>query len=406
MLSLAGYAAALSLLLWVLVNVVLVAVYRRELWRHWREPVFRHPVLVIESDDWGAGPLSQAAALRDIAEVLSRHRDASGRVPSFNLALVLAVPDGPAIQAGGAYRRVELDALVFKPIVTALIQGQTSGVFALQLHGMEHFWPAALMASQDRPVQAWLRQPVPASTEHLPSPLQSRWVDASGLPSKPHAESAIRDAVAAEVQVYTRIFGAPPRVVVPPTFVWTREVELAWAGQGVDFIVTPGWRYTCRNAQGQPSGDEGPFLNGERKASVTYLARTDYFEPSRGRGAQHALRVLARAAAEARVCLLENHRDNFIIDAQQSRTSLTELDDLYRDALKQHPDLRFLSSLELGAVLRARDPQWLLLGTPERLPYLWQRLRHAGRLWKIMRLTGLAALGALALVIMRRSPAE
>ncbi len=60
----AGQYAVLALLAWLLVNALLLAVYRRELWRLWREPVLRLPILIIESDDWGAGPLAQAVALR------------------------------------------------------------------------------------------------------------------------------------------------------------------------------------------------------------------------------------------------------------------------------------------------------------------------------------------------------
>ena len=60
--------------------------------------------------------------------------------------------------------------------------GMARGVFALQLHGLEHFWPPTLMASGAAAVAAWLRQPVPATTERLPSHLQSRWVDAGTLP--------------------------------------------------------------------------------------------------------------------------------------------------------------------------------------------------------------------------------
>lgn len=322
----------------------------------------------------------------------------------MNLALVLAVPDGPAIQARAGYHRVCLDAPVFSAVMAALKDGQASGVFALQLHGLEHYWPAALEASNDADVHAWLRQPVPATTEHLPSPLQSRWADAASLPSRPHTSAAICTAVAEEVQTYTRVFGARPKVVVPPTFVWTREVESAWAAQGIECIVTPGWRYTGRNAHGMPDGDEGPIVNGDRSGNVTYLARTDYFEPRRGRDAAYALRALARAAVEGRVCLLENHRDNFI--AQPDQQSMAELDKLYRKALKRHADLRFLSSSELGAVLRNRDPRWLILSIRERLPFIWQRLRHAGQLWKLMRLTGLAFALAVTVRLLGTSAAH
>jgi hypothetical protein len=383
--------------IWALLCTLLLLSYHRTLRRLWREPVFRWPVLVVESDDWGAGPLIQAEALRDIAAVLSRHTDASGRFPTFNLALVLAVPDGPAIEKGGAYRRVELDAAQFRPILTELLEGQARGVFALQLHGMEHYWPQALMASEDAAVQAWLRQSVPATTEQLPSALQSRWVNAACLPSTRHPDDAISGAVAEEVRAYRRIFGSAPAVVVPPTFVWTCATERAWADEGIQYIVSPGWRYTCRDAQGLPGGDEGPIVNGDRSSGLTCLARNDYFEPWRGRDANHALRALSVAISQGRPCLLENHRDNFIVDLQRRQQSLAELDKLYRDALRCHDDLRFLSSSDLGAVLRTHDPQWLILEAGKRLPFFWQRLRDTGHLWRFMRLAGLSAMGHLML---------
>lgn len=391
----AGQYAVLALLAWLVVNVVIVAVYRRELWRLWREPVLRLPILIIESDDWGPGPLAQAVALRDIAQVLARYRDQTDRAPVMSLALVLAVPDGPAIEADGRYHRVCLDDPCFASIMSALREGQARGVFALQLHGMEHFWPATLMASADAGVADWLRQPLPATTERLPSHLQSRWVDAGTLPSMAHAAEAVREAVEQEVRAFERIFGMPPRVVVPPTFVWTHEVERAWAAQGIECIVTPGWRYTRRNADGLPGGDEGPIASGDRIGAVTYLARTDYFEPVRGRDAVHALRCLDRAWSEGRPCLLENHRDNFLGDAQQAQRGLTELDTLYREALAKHQNLRFISTWELGRILRDRDPRWLITGLRERLPFLWARLRGTGRLYKLLVATGLAPLGRL-----------
>jgi len=311
------------------------------------------------------------------------------------LALVLAVPDGPAIAADGRYHRVNLDDPRFAPVLQALRDGVARGVFALQLHGMEHYWPATLMSCGDAAVAAWLRQPVPATTEHLPSHLQSRWVDAGRLPSSPHEAAQIQDAVVEEVRAFERIFGTPPRAVVPPTFVWTREVEAAWAAQGLECIVTPGWRYTCRVAGGLPGGDEGPIVNGDRLGDVTYLARMDYFEPVRGRDADHALRCLADAAAQGQPCVLENHRDNFVGEAQQARRSLAELDKVYREALARHGGLRFVSTLELGRLLRERDPRWLITGFRERLPFIWARLMRTGRLWKLMRATGLAPLGRL-----------
>lgn len=394
LISIAGFGALL-LLLWVVVNGLVIAVYRRDLWRLWRDPVFKCPILILESDDWGAGPLAQADALREIAAVLGQHRDATGRAPTLNLALVLAVPDGPAILAGGPYRRICLDDPILAPVLSALMAGQSRGVFALQLHGLEHYWPDALMNSDDARVRDWLAQPVPAATEGLPSHLQSRWVDASSLPSKPHATWAIQAAVAEEVRAYARILRVQPKVVVPPTFVWTRDVERAWADHGLECVVTPGWRYTRRDAGGLPGGDEGPIANGDRAGGLVSLVRTDYFEPARGRDAAYALRALDRAATEGRPCLLENHRDNFIGDPKTRQHGVRELDMLYHEALSRHRDLRFLSTWELSRILLARDPQWLFTGLAERATYFWVRWRRSGRPWKVLSLTGLVAVCAL-----------
>lgn len=381
-------------LLWLVACIAIVAVYFRTMQRFWREPVFKHPILIIESDDWGAGPLIQAAALDGIADVLERHRDVTGRSPVLTLAVVLAVPDGEAIQASDEYRRLCLDAPLFEPIVAALRRGQSRGVFVTQLHGLEHFWPEALMASKDPDVQAWLRQSLPPVTEQLPSHLQSRWVNAAVLPSTIHSEQQVREAVAAEVSAYRSILGCAPQVVVPPTFVWTREVEAAWSDQGVECVVTPGVRYTRRNADGAADRTEGPFVNGERAGSVTYVVRTDYFEPARGRDAAYAMRALDRDVALGRPCILENHRDNFCKDDDWRARSQIELDDLLRAALEKHREVRFMSTWELYCVLRDRDPRWLVFKRADRLSCVWERFRRSGRLWKLMRLSGLAAAGA------------
>ncbi len=391
-------------MLWVLLAAAVLAACRTPIIRAWRSPVLKRPVFVLQSDDWGAGPLEQSQALHDIAKVLVRYRDGTGRHPVISLALILAVPDSAAMAAGHGYRRVALDAPVMAPVLDTLREGMQCQVFSAQLHGHEHFWPDALVASVNPGVSAWLLEaPLPA-TERLPAPLQSRWVDASRLPSAPLAAAAVNAAVDEEVDAYRRILGMTPAVVVPPTFVWTREVERAWAAAGVEFVVTPGWRSTMRNAAGLPDGDEGPILNGDRTGGVTYLVRTDYFEPVRGRDAAYALRALATAVTEGHPCILENHRDNFVFDAQQCQRSLTELDALCSGALRQHPEVRFLPTLELGRILRDRDPQWVATAWRERLPFVWQRVRRSGRSWKLMRLSGLAALGTVLVRAVGRRP--
>ena len=392
-------------MVWLVGVASLAVAYRGELHRLWREPVFRRPVLVLESDDWGAGPLSQAAALDDIAQVLARHRDAAGRPAVMNLAVVLAVPDGPAMAAHGqAYRRIDLDQAAQAPNLAALRRGESAGVFALQLHGLEHYWPPSVMASVSPAVQDWLRGGACEATEQLPAALQSRWVDARALPSRPLDRAAVEQAVAEEVAVYTRVLGQPPRLVVPPTFVWTPAVEDAWLRHGLQGVVTPGRRYTARDAAGDSVADGVRFANGDRRGGLVYLVRSDYFEPLKGRDAAHALRALERALEEGRACLLENHRINFCRDPRACQDSLVELDKLIGGALRLQPRLQFLSTLELRTVLAESDSDtdWLVRPWRQRLPFFWRRLQGTGRLWKLLRWSGAAFFGGRLVRLLQR----
>ena len=365
--------------------------YRRDLMAIWREPVLRFPVMIIESDDWGAGPVeAQAAALNRLVDVLSRHRDQSGRHPVMTLALVLAVPDGRAISLDGQYHRRLLDDPLFAPVRQAIQRGRVTGVFALQLHGLEHYWPAGLMASADPSVRTWLVAETPGLTEKLPPHLQSRWVDASMLPSHPLKQSAVAEAVAEEVHLFESIFGEKPRVAVPPTFVWTADVEQEWAREGVEFVVTPGLRSACRDATGLPNCDTGPFRNGERGTGVTYIVRDDYFEPERGHRAERGMAALAHKWAQRRACLFETHRSNFMGDDESAAQNLVEIDRLYSLAHRYYADLRFVSTEELGHVLREGNPAWVEKDLTARLGAWLARAQALRGFWRAARLTGLA----------------
>ena len=376
--------------------------WRATLRRQWAEPVLRKPVLIIESDDWGPGPDLHAERLAALAQALARYRDTSGHPAVMTLGVVLATPDAVAMERFGlgSYRRVELDDPRCRKVRERMIEGAQTGVFALQLHGMEHYWPPALLdaAGSDDAVRAWLVGAGFPAYEALPSPLQSRWVYAARLPSQPLEQAEIRAAVEEETRAFKRIFATLPRVAVPPTFVWTRGVETAWMAAGIAVIITPGRRYTCRDGAGLPAGMEGPIHNGETAgASTLYLVRDIYFEPLRG----HApARVLDEARARfhlGRPALLETHRSNFIGADADYRHSLAQLEALLTGALQAWPQLRFLSPEALARIYRERPAEWCVRTLPVRLHVWLRRLNTVSRLRKLAWLSGLAVPAALVL---------
>lgn len=385
--TLAGWILAALLIVWS----VLLLLYRQALSRLWREPALKAPCLIIESDDWGPGPPHHAEALRQIAACLRRHRDSAGRPAMMTLGVVLSVPDAVAIAANDAREYVAkwLDHADFEPHLDAIRQGREQGVFAPQLHGAAHYWPPALMraARQQPEVRAWLTTPASLETERLPSPLQARWTDAAHLPSTPLEASAIRDAITEEVAAYRRVLGEAPRVAVPPTFVWNREVELAWAAAGITCVITPGHRHDARDASGRPSGASGSLVNGDTGAAgITYLVRDDYFEPAFGHTAERALAALAAKTAQGRPCLLETHRFNFT--GEHAEAALRELDRMLALATQRFPNLRFIASAQLAEHYRHQDDGLHRDWRPRYQAWL-ARIRVLPRFWKLATLTGL-----------------
>lgn len=377
----AGWLALVGGLLWV---------WRHDLRALWREPVFVAPILIVESDDWGAGPLAQADALDALVDRLAGHRDALGRHPVMTLAMILALPE-----AGDAHAR----RLPEPAVLAAIRRGQAREVFALQLHGLTHFWPPALAAATQAEVRAWLQ--APECTETLPSALQSRWVDASVLPSQPLPREAVAAAVAEEVALYRELFGSVPEVVVPPTFVWTETVESAWAAAGVHGVITPGRRLTCRDGEGRPARVDRVMRNGDSGAgNIVYLVRDDYFEPALGHTPERALAALRHKTTLGRPCLLETHRSNFLAATSHDPTTgpaaaLAALDALYARAVAEFPQLRFASCAELVRAISHADPAWIARSGRQRFTIWQRRIAVLPRFGKLARGLGLLTLFGL-----------
>lgn len=365
-----------------------------------REPVLACPVVIVESDDWGPGPASDARILHSIAACLTAIRDETGHPAVMTLGVVLGSPDGAGILASGCqgYQRHTLAEPAYARIVEAMGQGCESGVFALQRHGLEHCWPASLLAQAraDEALQRWLADPL-ARSEALPSALQSRWVDTSTLPSQALPPGAVAHAVAAEAALFLEVFGCAPTVAVPNTFVWDEAVEAAWAATGVRCVVTPGKRYGGRDAQGRLLPPQGIIRNGQRSpGGMTYVVRDDYFEPIRGHRGEDVWAAVARKTAQGRPTLLETHRESFIVDPARGQAAVAELARALQGVVARHPEVRFLTTAALAEALA--DPASPLM--EQRLGRRWRRglarLRGEPGLARLLKYSGLGALLWLA----------
>ena len=383
-------AAVLGWLL--LATLIMIGRHGATLRALWREPVLRRPVLIFESDDWGPGDATHAEALRRLCEILGRYRDAEGHHPVMTLGMVLALPDRERMRVEKKYVALSLADARYAELRSAIEEGVRRGVFAVQLHGKEHYWPPALMvaAQRDEIVRAWLESDT-ARTEDLPAPLQSRWIDASVLPSQVLDDEEIAAAVDDEVGLFKQIFGHAPCVVVPPTFVWNRAVENVWAKCGVRVLVTPGARFESRDAAGKVIAGGRVIRNGEPGAQgLIYLVRDRYFEPARGHRAEQALAALQLKSVCGRPTLLETHRYNYVGDPATAERAYEELARTLEQGLRAYPSLRFTSTEQLATMLRERHGEWVDGRCWPRIGAWCRRLRQERGLWRDLRLMGLA----------------
>ena len=368
--------------------------FRRPLLSFWYEPMLHVPVFILESDDWGAGPESQVDALNRLADLLSQFKDHDGKSPVMTLGIALAVPDGPkiAVEKLASYHPLTLSSPRFAALREALTKGVALQVFAPQLHGMEHYWPPAMLAAakSDAAVANWLTQPAPQPTESLPAHLQSRWVDASILPSRPIPKPLIEAAVTREIAEFRTVFGFAPEVAVPPTFLWSDAVEQAWAQHGVHFLVTPGARYCGRDAQGGLVSDRETIVNGQHGHNgITYLVRDDYFEPARGHRANQAIAAVTRKTYLGRPALLEMHRFNFIAETDGRDSAFDELRKLLGGLIPALPNARFMSTVELARHIAERAPELVETRIRQRIRFWLNRINEIPRFRKLALLSGL-----------------
>ena len=328
--------------------------------------------------------------------MLKSFQDTQGRHPVMTLGIVLSLPDTEKNKDCNlnTFHRMTLEEPQFKEIRQAMQRGVEAGVFSLQLHGLEHYWPAALLAAakEDKAVKEWLTgDPLP-DTERLPPALQSRWIDGSRLPSRPLNEPEVAQAAREEVEIFTAIFGHTPAVLVPPTFVWSPAVERGWAAAGGHTVVTPGQRYEARDADNKLLPDGPPIHNGDRSpAGMLYIVRRDYFEPAYGHKAERALQALLHNKRTARPTLLEIHRCNFTQDSTLAERSMDELRQLLDKVLISYPDVAFLSTEAIAHAFGSSDSSLFEDRFSRRLDVWLQRWREVPRLWSWAKFTGFAA---------------
>lgn len=369
--------ACFGVLFWIFTVVFYLKKYLIPLWK---EPFFKNPILVFESDDWGPGPASDADSLYKISDILIRHKDKQGSAAVMTIGLILSIPKANSINIfsdSEDHPRRFFCQDSFIEIYRALQWGIKHKCFFVQLHGMEHFYPEAVFKQSkiDSTIYDWLHKSNWHRNEELPPHLQTRWADTSDNFSIPIEPEIIFKMVEDEVYQFKRLMGVHPKVAVPPVFIWTSVVEKAYKKNGIEVIVTPGKRFIGYDKKGRLLSDKQMIRNGEEAyQKVMYIVRNDYFEPASGHSVKQAINAIHIKTNAGRPTLIEIHRNNFISEPKITKASLEAIDILLKSSLKIFPELYFFSPKKLVELIRSKDPEQIERSAIKKMPKFVNRV--------------------------------
>ncbi|MGD0509620.1 MAG: hypothetical protein ABSA27_17625 [Terriglobales bacterium] len=334
---------------------------------------FDRPLVLFQSDDWGrAGvrdregweelradglnlgekpydfySLETAEDLHALGEVLSKHRDSTGRRPSMVMNFIMANVDFNRCFEPGQ-KQIPLRPLTegwpgtwHRPrLLEAYQQGIREHLFVPALHGLTHFCERAVARELDAGGERfelvkklWQAQ-TPYIHWRMPWIGYEYW-DAEMRPARRFLSADDqRNAITRAAEIFRELFAATPFSACAPGFRANADSRAAWFENGV------------RVAQNGPGERKGPYLDG---SGMLVTFRTVEMEPAIER--RHFERLVAQVGecfAAGVPAVISIHSINFHSTIQDFRTPTLQLMDEFLTAIeKKWPNLLYLHDADL-----------------------------------------------------------
>lgn len=348
----------------------------------------RH-IVVFESDDWGSirtrskadfdamvaaglnvdniyftqyDCLESDADLERFFEVLSKHKDATDRPAVYTPMCVVANPNFEKIQENG------FTEYVYEPMtethkrykghdraVALWREGAEKRLFVPALHAREHLnyvrWMENVRTNEGMRI-AFDHQSMGASKykgEKIPEYM------GAFKPTTPNDLPLLQQVVADAGKLFEEAMGYKPNHFIAPNAEPMYGLDPAFAKIGVKYMTNAKLRRPD-NGDGT-SRREFVWLGKYYKdIDLLNITRNGGFEPTKpGRDkVDFCLADIAEAFKFHKPCIISSHRVNFIggIDQKNADKGLECLDRLLAVIIKQWPDVEFMTSTELGDIIK------------------------------------------------------
>ena len=351
--------------------------------RGWR---CTRPLLLFESDDWGAVRMPGRLEFEKLAEtgidvhtcpydridtlegkddlealfnLLTHHRSSTGLSPRFTFNAVLGNPDFDAIRDSGFEHFFHEDLFESychyhgEDLRAVWAQAMDEKLIRPQFHGREHLnvglWLKDLKAGRLETKMAF-NSNYYGHTTRTSSPRQSNYLAAFWPQSQSHFDE-IKDIVEDGLNLFEKLFGYRSRSFIPCNYVLPEALEAETASFGIELIQG-------QRGQLQPSADGSSVskrrsYTGQRnKHGQLFSVRNVKFEPFEDLShdwVASALKEIKSAFFWGTPAIISTHRANYVsgMDLKNRDRNLRLLDTLLRKILVAWPDVEFVSSDDL-----------------------------------------------------------
>lgn len=231
-------------------------------------------------------------------------------------------------------------------------------VFHPQYHGREHVNVSLLMEALRNGDEAALfgfAHKMPGCIPMGPEVLGNPYVEALRYRSMQDKVEKLKIFMEG-LTLFENMFGYRSESIIPPNYTWSPDFNASVWAQGVKYFQ--GLRLMGEPVPGEVSKQHRIYLGKQNSLGQTYLVRNALFEPSMfGLGIKDPVdRCLAEmkiAFSLRKPAIITSHRINFVgfIDPLNRDRNLRMLDQVLTKALKRWPDIEFMTSDQLGALL-------------------------------------------------------
>lgn len=352
-------------------------------------------IVVIESDDWGSVYMSTASAFKTLKtkgfsltshylnndtlesnqdmemlfEVLTKHKDASGRNVVMTGVNIVANPNFEKIKANGFTKyEYELYPDTCKKykgsdrVYDLWKKGIEKRLFVPVFHGREHLnvqrWIRLLQAG-NKTIHTAFEEGIPylgtgLNGHRLPD-LRAAF-DIDSKEDIPYLEEVITTGLNA----FEELYGYRSKYFIPTNGPFNNTLEPLLSDNGIRYIGT-------NKIQLEPLGNQQykkhfKYIGKKNKQEQIYLTRNCFFEPNSWEHDRNkdwvndCLREIEIAFRCHKPATISSHRVNYTgtLHPENRANGLEKLDLLLTNIIKRWPEVEFMTSEELGYLIIGR----------------------------------------------------